>query len=321
MQADNPNPPSAPPLPHNPPPPMPAINNSSPSPSKRQRVDSANANNNNNNNDNSTTTTNINNNNQGTDGDDQGSRGDQGTSVDYSNYHSVEVNLFGAYCSTCVNKPLFTTRGSNLWVPTHYLLRQHWKANLCFVFDTPNALKTERDLETQQIQLHNQLQQSTQQQVDTLIAAEFPALSQCLSGKFFYCINCGFFQKRRKDMNCHFGELKRRTNQMNCNASQHLREGGDILLGVHGMKCPRAIVELVRQKKFRLPYPHATAIVNDRTLTQTQAQTAARTPTSRRYEAALQQHYSEFSLFWLSFQMFIHISSQLHVLTSNLPTF
>ena len=271
----NPPPSNNPPLP--PPLPLPSVNNSlSSSPSKRQRVASAGANNNNN--DSSTTTTNHNNNNN------QGNEeSNEGTNFNYSgvHLHNVKVNLFGSFCASCPDQPLFTTRGPNLWIPTRGLLGQHWKAKKCFPLDTPNARKAERDLKAQQIQLHNQLQQSSQQQVDTLIAAEFPAGSHLLSGKFFYCINCGFFQKKRSDMNAHFGG---RTNQMNCNLSQHLREGGEILVGVHGMKCPRAIVELVRQKQFNLPYQHAPAIV----------QSAARTPAARRQAIASQQHYSEY---------------------------
>ena len=60
-----------------------------------------------------------------------------------------------------LNQPLFTTHGSNLWIPTHGLLHLHWKANGCFPFNTPNAQKAERerererDLKAQQIQLHN----------------------------------------------------------------------------------------------------------------------------------------------------------------------
>lgn len=81
---------------------------------------------------------------------------------------------------------------------------------------------------------------------------------------------------------------------MNCNSSQHLREGGEILVGVHGMKCPRAIVELVRQKQFNLPYQHAPAIVNDCNLTQNQPQNAVRTPAARRHATASQQRYSEY---------------------------
>lgn len=265
---------------------------------------SANANNNNYS---SAASNNSNNNNEGgADADAvvafDGGTGGGGSIGDYNNPHNVGVNLFGAFCTTCVIKPLFATRGTNLWVPTHHLLGQHWKDNQCFSFETPNARETQRELKAQQIQLHNQLQQSTQEQVNTLIAAEFPAGSKVLGGKFYYCVNCGFNAKRKSNMDKHF---KNARGKRSCNASQHQKEGGDILVGSHGMKCPRAIVELVRQKRFTLPYPHAPAIVN--VTTPTIPRTATRNPAVRTNATALQQHNGEYSLIVFYFDVIIHI--------------
>ena len=117
-----------------------------------------------------------------------------------------------------------------------------------------------------------------------MIATEFPSNCKVLDGKYFYCINCGYFTNRKNDMKVHFGGKK---GQMKCNVSQHQREGGLVLEGIHGIQCPRAVVELVRQKQFKLPYPHAA--VNQPAPTPTRTTTAS-IPASRR-------HYSKFAQF------------------------
>lgn len=207
-------------------------------------------------------------------------------SKDMEHSHSLEVNLFGVYCnsSTCANNRVLHRRGPFLWIPSRRLMGSHWKAHKCYPFQMPNARKTVKELTAKQIQLHNQLQQSTQQAVNTIIAAEFPSNCKVLDGKYFYCINCGYFTNKKDNIKAHFGGGK---GQMKCNVSQHQRERGLVLEGIHGIKCPQAVVELVRQKQFKLPYPHAA--VNQPAPTPTRTTTAS-TPATRR-------HYSKFAQF------------------------
>lgn len=258
-----------------------SANNCTPSPSKRQRVNSVGGENNN---------SGENDNNDMGFGDDEYNFDSQGCdwepSKDMEHSHSLEVNLFGVYCnsSTCANNRVLHRRGPFLWIPSRRIMGSHWKAHKCYPFRMPNAQKTVKELTAKQIQLHNQLQQSTLQAVNTIIAAEFPSNCKVLDGKYLYCINCGHFTNRKNNMKAHFGGKK---GQMKCNVSQHQREGGLVLEGIHGIKCPRAVVELVRQKQFKLPYPHAA--VNQPAPTPT-CTTTASTPASRR-------HYSKFAQF------------------------
>jgi hypothetical protein len=259
-----------------------SANNCTPSPSKRQRVNSVGGENNN--------SGENDNNDMGFGDDEQYNFDSQGCdwepSKDMEHSHSLEVNLFGVYCnsSTCANNRVLHRRGPFLWIPSRRIMGSHWKAHKCYPFRMPNARKTVKELTAKQIQLHNQLQQSTQQAVNTIIAAEFPSNCKVLDGKYFYCINCGHFTNRKNNMKAHFGGEK---GQMKCNVSHHQREGGLVLEGIHGIQCPRAVVELVRQKQFKLPYPHAA--VNQPAPTPTRTTTAS-TPASRR-------HYSKFAQF------------------------
>ena len=285
QQQQPPPPPPSPPTVPQPPPSQQqqqqSANNCTPSPSKRHRVNSVGGENNN---------SGENDNNDMGVGDDEYNFDSQGCdwepSKDMDHSHCLEVNLFGVYCnsSTCANNRVLHRRGPFLWIPSRGIMGSHWKAHKCYPFQMPNARKTVKELSAKQIQLHNQLQQSTQQTVNTLIAAEFPSNCKVLDGKYFYCINCGYFTNRKNDMKVHFGGKK---GQMKCNVSQHQREGGLVLEGIHGIKCPRAVVELVRQKQFKLPYPHAS--VNQPAPTPTRTTTAS-IPASRR-------HYSKFAQF------------------------
>ncbi len=255
-------------------------NDLAPSPSKRQRVNSVVGENN--------ISGENNNNDQG--GEDDGYNFDSEEGLDWeASYversHCLQVNLFGVHCTSdkCKDNPTLKRRGPNLWSPSRKMLTSHWKENKCYPFEMPNALKTEKELTAKQIQLHNQLQQSPQPSVDKLIADEFPSNCKVLGGKYFYCLNCGYFTNRKNDMQAHFGKKK---SLMKCILSQHLRDSGEVLEGIHGIKCPRAVVELVRQKQFKLPYPHA-AENNQPTPTPTRTTTAS-IPASRR-------HYSKFA--------------------------
>ena len=259
-------------------------NDSTPSPSKRQRVNSVGGDNNN-------TGANSDNNNEQQDGDNIFDSDALQYKHEWESAHFLEVNLFGVYCSSpkCAHNQTLQRRGPNCWIPSHNVMREHWNRNRCYPVGTPVARKAEKQLRSKQIQLHNQLQRSTQQAVDKLIAAEFPSNCKVLNGKYSYCVNCGFFAKRKPDMKAHFGG---KTGKMECNVSQHLQDGGEVLEGIHGIKCPRALVELVRKKQFKLPYHHAPANEPNTNPTTVTARTVtARTPSSRRQQSKFAHFY------------------------------
>ncbi len=204
--------------------------------------------------------------------------------------HSLETNIFGVYCTAekCAHNRLLQTKGSNLWIPSHNLIREHWKKNECGG-DTPNALGAEKSLKAKQIALHNQLMRSTPQQVDSLIAAEFPPNCTILGGTFHYCLNCGVFGNRKSNVERHFKNKLAKSTK--CNASQHLKAGGQILVGIHGIKCPQAVVELVRKKQFKLPYHHAAANEPNPNPNPNPTPIIASTPSSRRHQSKFAQFY------------------------------
>ena len=149
------------------------------------------------------------------------------------------------------------------------------------------ALGAETSLRAEQIQLHNQLMRSAPQQVDSLIAAEFPPNCTILGGSFHYCLNRGVFGNRKSNVERHFNNKS--ANSTKCNASQHLKAGGQILVGIHGIKCPQAVVELVRKKQFKLPYHHAAA--NESNPNPNPTPIIASTPSSRRHRSKFAQFY------------------------------
>ncbi len=166
--------------------------------------------------------------------------------------HSLQVNLFTVYCSNdCCRQQLLKRRGSNLWMSSPKLIRQHFDQQHCFT-KKPNVSKTHNKLMLQQILLHAQLKSGTPSQATNMVDEIFPADCEKLLGSFVFCNNCGFFAKHHKDFDKHFGKQ----NEYNCRKSSHKRTGGTILVGAHGIKCPSDIVESVRNQTFELPYEH-----------------------------------------------------------------
>mmetsp|Transcript_31995 Transcript_31995/g.48260 ORF Transcript_31995/g.48260 Transcript_31995/m.48260 type:complete len:103 (-) Transcript_31995:168-476(-) len=101
-------------------------------------------------------------------------------------------------------------------------------------------------------------------------------------------------------MNRHFGV---RTDVMGCSAAIHMKRG-TVCEGLHGLRCPTEVVQLIQNQKFTLPYPHADTVIN-----QPNSTPAAPTGTAsglprrvgqRRTTPALPtQHYTWLcSLFW-----------------------
>jgi len=152
--------PPPPPHPPPPPPPSPSQQGQPPedemnsSPSKRQRVDGADTNNGNDV---------AEENSQGDSGDDNGDDiyaiGDEEL-VQHSS-HCLSVNPFGVFCTSEKCTPLLKRRGSDLWIPSAKVLRQHWAKQTCYDGGTPNAEETQRNLKAIQIRQHSQLKRGT----------------------------------------------------------------------------------------------------------------------------------------------------------------
>ncbi len=98
--------------------------------------------------------------------------------------HCLKANIFGVYCAAekCAHKRVLQTKGSSLWIPSRRQIGKHLNDNKCGFVTKPNALGAETSLRAEQIQLHNQLMRSAPQQVDSLIAAEFPPNCTILGG-------------------------------------------------------------------------------------------------------------------------------------------
>ena len=166
--------------------------------------------------------------------------------------HSLQANLFTVYCSNeCCR--LLSRRGSNLWMLSPKLLRQHFDQHHDCSTKKPNANKIHKQLMLQQILLHDRLKSGTPSQATNMVDEIFPADCEKLPGSFVFCNKCGFFAKRHTNFDKHFGQQ----NKYNCRKAFHKRSGGTILVGANGIKCPLDIVVSVRNQTFELPYEHA----------------------------------------------------------------
>lgn len=289
-----------PPLRPPPPPPPPSQQGQPPedeinsSPSKRQRVDGADTNNGNDV---------AEENSQGDGGDDSGDDidaiGDEEL-VQHSS-HCLSVNLFGVFCTSEKCTPLLKRRGSDLWIPSAKVLRQHWAKQICYDGGIPNAKETHRSLKAIQIRQHSQLKRGTAAAAAAMVQSVFPRNCNVLGEQFYYCVNCGAFDKKIANMRRHFGV---RTDMMGCSVAIHMKRG-TVCEGLHGMRCPAEVVQLIQNQKFILPYPHADTVVN-------QPNSTPAVPTGngglqrrvgqRRTTPALPtQHYSEYKYFFTTF--------------------
>ena len=298
------NDPDQPPPPPPPPPPsqqgQPPEDEINSSPSKRQRVDGDGADTNNGNDV-------AEENSQGGGGDDNGDGGDDnGDDISIGDEelaqhssHYLSVNPFGVFCTSEKCTPLLKRRGSDLWIPSAKLLRQHWAKHICYDGGTPNAKETHRNLKAIQIRQHSQLKRGTAAAAAAIVQNVFPRNCNVLGGQFYYCVNCGAFDKKIANMKRHFGV---RTDVMGCSVAIHMKRG-TVCEGLHGLRCPEEVVQLIQNQKFTLPYPHADTVIN-----QPNSTPAAPTGTAsglqhrvgqRRTTPALPtQHYSEYKYFF-----------------------
>jgi len=222
---------------------------SNPSPAKRARAEHDEESQNNNNNNNTSSGSNNNEDYFGSVDDEQLLQ--HMSEVDPG--HSLRANLFTVYCSNdCCRQQLLKRRGSNLWMPSPKLIRQHFDQQHSFT-KKPNASKIHKQLMLQQILLHDQLKSGTPSQATNMVDEIFPADCEKLLGSYIFCNNCGFFAKHHKDFDKHFGKQ----NEYNCRKAYHKKTGGTILVGAYGIKCPLDIVQSVRKQTFELPYEHA----------------------------------------------------------------
>src|SRR6056300_404431 len=223
-----------------------------PSPTKRARAEhDEESQNNNNNNNNNNTSSGSNNDEDYFGGVDDEQLLQHMSEVDPG--HSLQANLFTVYCSNdCCRQQLLKRRGSNLWMLSPELIRQHLDQQHCFT-KKPNASNIHKQLMLQQILLHDQLKSGTPSEASNMVDDIFPADCDKLLGSFVFCNNCGFFAKHHKDFDKHFGKQ----NKYKCRKAFHKKTGGTILVGAYGIKCPLDIVQSVRKQTFELPYEHA----------------------------------------------------------------